>query len=182
MERLNQALYAIITSFTHRSLFLDDVIVFFGQYLIYFLIAALIGFLVSRSDWRERWFLVFEICLSAILSRGILTEAFQFFYHHPRPFVTYRFLPLIQTSGNSFPSGHAALLFPIAMTLWFYDKRWGTLYFLAGIIMSAARVMSGVHWPFDVIAGLLIGIASAGVIHRLLRPHRPVRPAPIAPI
>jgi membrane-associated phospholipid phosphatase len=65
-------------------------------------------------------------------------------------------------SSSSFPSGHAATAFGAATALALLHRRlrWPALALAALIAFS--RVYLGVHYPLDVIAGSLIGVA-AGV-------------------
>ena len=59
---------------------------------------------------------------------------------------------------NSFPSGHAALVFVTAVILHrLYGKRLWVLYPLAFLI-AFSRIYVGAHFPSDVLAGALIGI------------------------
>jgi undecaprenyl-diphosphatase len=37
------------------------------------------------------------------------------------------------------------------------------------ILNGAARIAAGVHWPGDIIGGLVVGILSALLVHILLR-------------
>ncbi len=74
--------------------------------------------------------------------------------------------------GSSFPSGHAATSAAGAFALAVIAPR-AAPYFaaLAGAI-AFSRVYVGAHYPLDVLAGLLVGLAVAGVVLgavRLLR-------------
>ena len=61
----------------------------------------------------------------------------------------------------SFPSGHAAAAFTFAAVMaTFYPSLLLPLYLVAALI-GAARVMLGVHYPTDILAGALLGISSA---------------------
>lgn len=89
-----------------------------------------------------------------------------------RPFIS---LPEVQPLiGNpitihAFPSGHATIAFALATAIFFIDKRWGTGMLLLAAIVSAGRVLVGVHFPIDVLSGAILGSATAIVFHVLQR-------------
>lgn len=64
-------------------------------------------------------------------------------------------------SGLSFPSRHAASVMIIATVALFLYGWVGALLSLLGVLMCISRVMLGIHFPRDVIAGGCIGVASA---------------------
>ncbi|MEA1984749.1 MAG: phosphatase PAP2 family protein [Euryarchaeota archaeon] len=67
---------------------------------------------------------------------------------------------LVEASGYSMPSGHAALSFASAMFLHplASGKLRSTIWILT-ILVSISRMFVGVHYPCDVIAGALLGLA-----------------------
>ena len=83
----------------------------------------------------------------------------------PRPYEKYGVKPLIpkETKGNSFPSRHVFSAFVIAMTGFYSNPLIGTLILIPGLIIAVCRVLGGVHFPGDVIAGALLGIAAGWI-------------------
>lgn len=84
----------------------------------------------------------------------------------------------VQVSGLSFPSGHAtaaaALALVVGVLTWRTPYRWaavivGTLY---AALMMLSRVVLGVHFPSDVLAGALTATLSVVTVFLLMR--RPV--------
>lgn len=69
-------------------------------------------------------------------------------------------------SGLGYPSGHAAVAFALAFSLAPYASVWQrrVMYFLA-FMVGIARVYVGVHLPFDIIGGFLIGFSAALLMH-----------------
>lgn len=70
----------------------------------------------------------------------------------------------------SFPSGHSAMSFAMAtsLTLRYSDKPiLISGVYLYSTIISLGRIYLGVHYPSDVLAGMLIGSGSAVIIHSL---------------
>ncbi|MCL4437537.1 phosphatase PAP2 family protein, partial [Patescibacteria group bacterium] len=87
----------------------------------------------------------------------------------PRPFDYFHFTPLISESGNSFPSGHAAFFFAIAIIILFWRPKWGWFFVGSSILLSIARIYVGVHWPLDIIGGAVIGLASGFAVYYLFK-------------
>ena len=62
-------------------------------------------------------------------------------------------------SDKSFPSGHTTAAFASMIPLWLLGNRkysWTALIF--AVLMGVARIYLVVHYPTDVIAGILVGI------------------------
>jgi membrane-associated phospholipid phosphatase len=113
------------------------------------------------------------LVLSEGLSTGI-TFGMKNIFKRDRPFTALsnvhfnknKFL----TDRYSFPSGHTAISFSMAtsLTLRYPDKPIliSGLY-LYSTVISLGRIYLGVHYPSDVLAGMLIGSGSAVIIHSL---------------
>ncbi len=80
---------------------------------------------------------------------------------------------LITVHGSSFPSGHAGSAFAAAGVMWQTLPR---LYGAAALVLAAliglSRVYLGVHYPSDVLGGMLIGLTIAWSIVWLYRRSR----------
>lgn len=172
MEHFNQVAFLFIHQFAGRSVLLDDTGIFLAKYLPYLMGAAFLIFCYYQAGTRRKIYLFCEGAIAVMLSRGIVTEVIRFFYHHQRPFSFYNFTPLIQEAGWSLPSGHMAFFFALATTLWYANRKWGGIYFALTAVVGIARIYDGVHWPYDIIAGAIVGIACGMAIHALLASSR----------
>ena len=81
----------------------------------------------------------------------------------PRPFVTHSDLTALLDPGDpwSFPSGHALSSFAAATALWCFHKKTCVLALVLAALIAFSRLYASVHYPTDVLAGMLIGIALA---------------------
>jgi membrane-associated phospholipid phosphatase len=77
------------------------------------------------------------------------------------------------TEQQAFPSGHTALAFAFAGVMaWFYPRlRW--VFYVLAVGCGLSRVLDGMHWVGDCIAGGAIGLTAAWLA---LRPYAWVRP------
>lgn len=67
--------------------------------------------------------------------------------------------------SSSFPSGHASTSIAVAMTLYFYNKKWGTPAVIWAILVALSRAYLCVHFPTDIIAGIVLGIIVAKLVY-----------------
>ncbi|MEU3316642.1 MULTISPECIES: phosphatase PAP2 family protein [Streptomyces] len=69
----------------------------------------------------------------------------------------------------SFPSNHAAIASATAVALLFVSRRLGAVAVVAAVLMAASRVWVGVHYPHDVLAGLVVGALVAAICARAVK-------------
>lgn len=157
----------------HSYWFLDAIWVFLASYFPYLLVGYLSIFIFLKENRRGQVYYFSLTALSTILSFGIITEIIRFFLYRPRPLLTLDIQPLIKVSDTgSMPSGHMMLLVPLGLVLWQLDKRSGALFLGATVLVGFSRIAAGVHWPFDILVGLLFGAASFYLIKRLLPAYK----------
>ena len=167
---LDTQFFYLLNNLTGQSPLFDKIIVFFASYLAYILIFVFLAFLLfSQYQKREKIQILLVTVISVVVARFGITELIRFFYHRPRPFSVLDNVHQLLINGEwSFPSGHAAFFFALATTVYLYNKKWGIGFFIATILMTASRVIAGIHYPSDIIGGALIGIAVAYIIFRIL--------------
>lgn len=82
-----------------------------------------------------------------------------------RPYETLDIDPLIvkDTHGKSFPSRHTFSMFMIAMSWLAFCAPVGAALLAAGVAMAGVRVVGGVHYPRDVIAGAACALLAGAI-------------------
>ncbi len=161
-----------------QSSLFDFFIVLAAQYLPYAVVVAALFFFFTRKPARMRLWTLFVVTLTIILSRGIVTELIRFFYSRSRPHIALGFDPLVQASTSSFPSGHAVLFFALASVIYVFDKGWGRWFWGFAVVNTLARIVAGVHWPTDIVGGLIVAIISFYVIRALTKKYAPKNSTP----
>lgn len=163
------SLLQFINNLSGKFWLLDWLGIFLADYLGYLLVFIFLILLLKEKNWRQRIYFASLASLSVILSRGIITEAIRFFYYRPRPFAALGIEPLINHgTGGSFPSGHAAAFFALALAVFYLNKKCGLRFLGAAALIGLGRIFAGVHWPSDILAGAIIGLISVIIIKNLL--------------
>ncbi len=80
-----------------------------------------------------------------------------------RPYEYVDFVELLihKPSDFSFPSGHSFAAFASAMSVYLYHKKEGMALLVLASLIAFSRLYLYVHFPSDVICGILLGIAIA---------------------
>lgn len=136
--------------------YLDSSLIFTaetGSYVVPLVLVAL--FVLNGRSRRDSIF----IFTATILGIG-LAHFVQQLYVHPRPFEMYSTL-LGDATGDSFPSQHASTLFPFSLAILYRGRRkLGLVLLLWAVVNSFSRMVVGYHFPLDILAGFLIGVAA----------------------
>lgn len=137
--------------------------------------AILLAWLVWRRPQARMY--VLGSLLACVVSI-LLAHRIGVWLGHPRPFVlgiSPAYIP--HAARGSLPSVHASALFTIAFCglLWPSARSAGVLALFVALLVSWARVYCGVHFPFDIAAGALLGGAIAILYRSLWRGIRRYR-------
>lgn len=176
---INSELFLDINGLAGNGHAFDQIIIFCASYLVYIIIAvavAIMAYLVYKREWKTvLWF------VGALAMSFIILKIVQHIHPGVRPFsVEKGVIQLIKHApGTSFPSDHTTITAAIAFGLLFITrfKTTGWLLLLAAAIVGFARIIAGVHYPFDILAGLatgLIGAGIVGIIHAIATPRKEV--------
>jgi len=163
LASLNTSLFLSLHSLVGQSAFFDFIVYAFsdavGLALIFFILVII---LFREGGWRKGARRVLETFFPVLLAL-FYTELLKRLFQAPRPeYVFGDFTPLFEFGGlDSFPSGHATVYSALALSVFYYDKRLGIIAFIFALAISLSRVIAGVHFPIDIIAGLFIGASFA---------------------
>lgn len=155
---MNQYVFQYLNNFAGQYKWLDGAIVFSAETLGIILLFGLIYFLFSHEHKRKGFHNVIVV-LGVALSAWAVSWMIKHIYPYPRPFVVLDNVTKLINHGrmDSFPSGHATFFSAIATVLYFYHKKIAVLYGVGALMIGISRVMAGIHWPADIIAGYIIG-------------------------
>ncbi|SDN75693.1 undecaprenyl-diphosphatase [Paenibacillus sp. yr247] len=163
-SQLDYHWFQIINQLSNTLSFLNPIMRLLASYAEYVFYIGVVIYWFTRDDVKRR--MVAESLISACGALGFSGLIGHFFYRD-RPFVTHTVLQLIAHPANaSFPSDHAIGAFVIATSIWIFRRKEGKLWLALAACIAFSRVWTGVHYPSDVLAGAVIGIAAAVGVHQ----------------
>jgi undecaprenyl-diphosphatase len=175
---MNYQLFALLNGLAGRADSLDDVMEFAATWLIFpvFLVAAIL----AAISLRQRRIRPVAELGAALLLGFAAGQVLSHLNGQLRPFQSHQVHQLIpHDPGVSLPSDHATAAFTIAFAVFaFLSRRWGVVLTVAAVVLGAARVWVGVHYPGDIAAGAVIGLVAvaAVVAYRRIRPGSAIVP------
>jgi membrane-associated phospholipid phosphatase len=127
--------------------------------------------LLARPGADRKWKLASACALCSAAVALLINQVIGNVWYRERPFAEH---PAAHVWGSrshdpSFPSDHASAAFAIAFTVLLFDRLAGALFLSAAVIVGFGRIVIGAHYPADVLAGVLVGLAAALLITKLAR-------------
>jgi membrane-associated phospholipid phosphatase len=164
----------------HRSSFWNDVTAFGTGLAETITVIAVTVVVAAILRWRtKRWYEA-VILITAIVGELVIFLSVSAIVPQRRPPVA-KLDPAPATS--SYPSGHAAASLCLygclaLLVLWSFAGRPGArilaaLLYCVPIVVGMSRIYRGMHYPSDVLAGLLLGGLWLSLVVSTLLPQRP---------
>ena len=142
-----------------------------GTGTVVMMIVAVAALFLVLTQHKYSAMLLLVSTLGGLVLNGVLKLGF----NRPRPTI---FVPEVHAVSSSFPSGHAMSAAIVYGTVAYlaarlHKRAWArALVMLAALIVIVAicisRLYLGVHYPSDVVAGVVIGLAWAGFCMAIL--------------
>lgn len=156
---MTQQHYQAITLFFNQRPSLKKALIFISAFLpltIFFSYPIFLKTIIQTDFFYD----AILIPMFAFLTNTFLRH----FLKAKRPFEVYDFTPLINhDKGESFPSRHSTSALIIALTIIQVYPIWGTILTIIALCIGPTRILCGVHFPKDVIAGYLLALLFASL-------------------
>lgn len=162
IQNIDISIIEKIYRFQHNlnSKLFNKIMIFFtilGDNGMIWIAIALILFL-NRKYRKIAVFSIVSLIICALLVNVILKPLI----HRPRPFSELADIVLLIKAPKdySFPSGHTAASFVMVYIFFRHIKKYFIPVLITGILIAFSRMYLSVHFPSDIIAGIIIGIFS----------------------
>lgn len=172
LHSLNNGLFLHIHGLARKSSLLDALAGFFSHAGLFLYVLFFFGYFIATLPSYQVFFLI-GFTLASLVFALICSWVTAVTWPHPRPIIAH---PTIQTlfimtqNFKSFPSDHAIFSFTFAFifvaTRGVFD--WlsvGYMLFACGVGLS--RIIAGVHYPRDILGGILYAYVSMYLISLL---------------
>ncbi|NHL67856.1 undecaprenyl-diphosphatase [Burkholderia ambifaria] len=165
MQNLNLTLFSAINAGAAPHPGVARLAIFAADWLVYALPAMLLLTWIfgERATRRQ----AIEAGVGACVALA-LAQVLGHFWFSPRPFMAGVGSQLIpHVPDSSFPSDHMTFAWSLAVGMMLAGSTRLTGFVMAAMAVAIAwgRVYAGVHWPFDMAGGVLVGTAGALAAH-----------------
>ncbi|HDR6312011.1 TPA: undecaprenyl-diphosphatase [Bacillus cereus] len=159
-SQFNIDIFRAINDLGKQYSFLNSTMVFLAEYMVYIFALIMLAYWFTGS--RRTRMIVIQAMVAFVIAEVIGKIAGTFHLNY-QPFAV---LPDVNklvnhTVDNSFPSDHTILFFSICFSFWLVRKKTGLLWLILAFCVAISRIWVGVHYPFDIAIGALIGCVSA---------------------
>ena len=168
---MDTRVYHALNDFAWRHHWLGTLFQWIERASIPVLIVAIAGlWLFARPGGSRRWKQATAYGLASAAVALAANQVISHLWDRSRPFVEHRAHVFgSHAADSSFPSDHASASFAIAAAVLAFSPVAGALFVVAAVLISLGRLLIGVHYPTDVLAGAAVGVASALLVRAALR-------------
>ena len=165
--------HAINAGVATRDWLEDPVSELSGTAVTVYGIAIIALWFAARPYGSTRWKLASASGLVAAAIALLTNQVISHVWDRPRPFTGHAAATHLLSAPSpdpSFPSDHAAVAFAIAFAVLAFSRRGGIVFLAAATVIGLSRIALGMHYPSDVLAGVVVGWAAAFFVTTFGRP------------
>jgi undecaprenyl-diphosphatase len=173
IRHLDYSTFEFFNNLIKDSYFAKIVVYLLAKYLI-LIFFAILGYLFwfykkgTSEEYKAKRATVYTFL--ALAWAFLIDQIIGLFFIRNRPLVSH---PLdvkqlaVTIDCTSFPSAHTIFVFTIATSIYMAGyKKLGVVLYILSLLVGLARIAAGVHYPSDIIGGLILGIFAAWLVHR----------------
>lgn len=138
--------------------------------------AAAILFAIVLIIFKKTRRAGFAVAAAVVIDVIIVNVILKYTVNRPRPWTEweeivefYRSVGARQPTDSSFPSGHAAVCMAAAVVALFRFKWKGLIALAVALLVAVSRIYLCLHYPSDVLGGVLIGAACGVAGHFIVK-------------
>lgn len=167
LEKFNLWGFRLINDLAAHWAWLDWFMMFAADKMGYLLILSVLVLFWKNKSLKRVLLVSWG---SALIARFMFVAVIRYFFYSPRPFLILENVKILMNHQieSSFPSGHTTFYFALATGVYFYNKKAGRILLALAGLVGFARIFVSVHWPLDILAGAILGIATALMVNKLL--------------
>lgn len=139
-----------------------------SAYYLCIVAVAIVGLLAYFRKSKKLGATFYLICISLVLNTTV-TLLLKYAILRPRPFLIDTSIIVLSTANSpSFPSGHATTAFLMFFCAMFYLKQkrvFLVFIFIWAVLISYSRIALGVHYPSDVLGGIVLAFFSSMTVY-----------------
>jgi len=157
--------------YLHRPVYADKFFIWVTQNTTLLTIVFIFIYLIYSFNQKNKSYKNVIFIITSILSAAIVTNLLKIIIKRPRPYDIHSFINIqhLDAGGYSFPSGHTTEVFALAMAMLLVTKSFKKVipFYLWAILIAYTRMAFGVHYPLDILGGIIIGILIPFIIYKI---------------
>ena len=168
--------YLLLTLNGSESLFWDGCMTVYTTVVVWIPLIIMLLYVIMKNNNMKTFFILVVMFLTVLAITGTLTSLiFKPMIERFRPSLDPELMFLVDVvngyreTSYSFMSGHAANSFGLATFafLLIRNRIFTISIIIWGLINSYSRIYLGVHYPGDIIAGIIVGVIAGMLVYKL---------------
>jgi len=163
MFKLIEPLDSKITKYIHLHRYKDAdyILIWLTEHATPITISIILLLFFVFFFTRKKIYLYLAVNFSFIISiSALITGLLKITIKRTRPYHLYpEMISVVESGGYSFPSGHTTevVAFATAALIMIKNTYINTLFVTWAILIAYTRIAMGVHYPFDLLGGAIVG-------------------------